>query len=242
VQRSNEHSQILLSVLARFSPEEAGRLGVQGFDKEVLDLSPGFTERRIRALEEARGQIQALLAKEVDGPIKQDLEILRGSTEDELQDIRLDEKHLLPYVKVAEVIYQGIRNLLEDRIPPERRQAALTRLKRYAGREDGYKPLAQAAEAYMRSEWVKPGRLPVSGRIREGPEYQRKLREGDWRTFSTVWAQGIRSRLPSIHPADHRLQRFPPAGDFASRSQGIPAARLGLCLSPQAVWSRYAGG
>ena len=154
VQRSNEHSQILLRVLARFSPEEAGRLGVQGFDKEVLDLSPGFTERRVRALEEARGQIQALLAKAVDGPIKQDLEILRGSAENELQDTRLDQKHLLPYFKVAEIIYQGIRNLLEDRIPPERRQAALTRLKRYAGREDGYKPLAQMAEAYMRSEWA----------------------------------------------------------------------------------------
>jgi uncharacterized protein (DUF885 family) len=161
VQRSNEHSQILLRVLARFSPEEAARLGVQGFDTQVLDLSPGFTERRIRALEEAREQIQALLAKTAEGPIKQDLEILRGSAEDELQDTRLEQKHLLPYFKVAEIIYQGIRNLLEDRIPPERRQAALTRLKRYAGREDGYKPLAQAAEAYMRSEWAKPGRLPA---------------------------------------------------------------------------------
>src|SRR6185295_3071552 len=97
VQRSNEHSQILLRVLARFSPEEAGRLGVQGFDTQVLDLSPGFTERRIRALEEARTELQALLAKAVDGPIKQDLEILRSSAEDELQDTRLDQKHLFPY-------------------------------------------------------------------------------------------------------------------------------------------------
>src|SRR5262245_29735894 len=140
VQRSNEHSQILLRVLARFSPEEAARLGVLGFDTQVLDLSPGFTERRIQALEEARSQLQPLLATAVDGPIKQDLEILRGSAEDELRDTRLDQKYLLPYFKVAEIIYQGIRNLLEDRIPPERRQAALTRLKRYAGREDGYKP------------------------------------------------------------------------------------------------------
>jgi len=161
VQRSNEHSQILLQVLARFSPEEAGRLGVMGFDTQVLDLSPGFTERRIRALEEARAQLQALLSKEADGPIKQDLEILRGSAEDELQDTRLEQKHLLPYFKVAEIVYQGIRNLLEDRIPPERRQAALTRLKRYAGCEGAYKPLAQTAEAYMRSEWAKPGRLPA---------------------------------------------------------------------------------
>jgi uncharacterized protein (DUF885 family) len=159
VQRSNEHSQILLRVLAKFSPEEAGRLGVSGFDTRVLDLSPGFTQRRVRALEEAHAELQALLAKESDGPVKQDLEILRGSAEDELQDTRLDQKHLLPYFKVAEIIYQGIRNLLEDRIPPERRQAALTRLKRYAGREHGYKPLAQAAEVYLRSEWAKPGRL-----------------------------------------------------------------------------------
>jgi uncharacterized protein (DUF885 family) len=182
VQRSNQHSQILLRVLARFSPEEAGRLGVPGFDREVLDLSPGFTERRVRALEEAHTQLQALLAKEVDGPINQDLEILRGSAEDELQNTRLDEKHLLPYFKVAEIIYEGIRNLLEDRIPPERRQAALTRLKRYAGREDGYKPLAQAAEAYMRSEWAKPGRLPafrgeVERDLNTSENYVKEIRE-----------------------------------------------------------------
>ena len=134
---------------------------MQGFDTEVLDLSPGFTERRIRALEEARAQLQDLLSKEANGPVRQDLEILRGSAEDELQEIRLEEKHLLPYFNAPAIIYEGIRNLLEDRIPPERRQAALTRLKRYAGREAGYKPLAQAAEAYMRSEWAKPGRLPV---------------------------------------------------------------------------------
>ncbi len=243
MQRSNEHSQILLRVLARFSPEEAGRLGVQGFDKEVLDLSPGFTERRVRALEEARGQIQALLAKAVDGPIKQDLEILRGSAEDELQDTRLDQKHLLPYFKVAEIIYQGIRNLLEDRIPPERRQAALTRLKRYAGREDGYKPLAHVAEAYMRSEWAKPGRLPAfRGEVERDLNTSENYVKEIGRALSAVRSQGIRSRLPSLHPAGHRLQRFPPAGDLAAHSKGIPAARRSLRLPTQAVWRRYASG
>ena len=80
VQRSNEHSQILLRVLAQFSPEEAGRLGVQGFDTQVLDLSPGFTERRVRALEEARAQLQAFLVREADGPIKHVANVRSGTS------------------------------------------------------------------------------------------------------------------------------------------------------------------
>jgi len=42
IERSNSHAQVLLEALARISPEGAGSLGVEGFDTEILDLSPGF--------------------------------------------------------------------------------------------------------------------------------------------------------------------------------------------------------
>ncbi len=35
VKRSNANAQILLDVLARFSPESAARFGVEGFDAEI---------------------------------------------------------------------------------------------------------------------------------------------------------------------------------------------------------------
>ena len=47
----------------------------------------------------------------------------------------------------------GFRSLLEDRIPEERRQAALARLKKYVGSEKGYEPLTTLAREEMDRKW-----------------------------------------------------------------------------------------
>jgi hypothetical protein len=57
ITRSNPLAQVLLDVPAQISPEEAGRLGVEGLDTEIRDLSPGFVERSVKAF----GQAQAVL-------------------------------------------------------------------------------------------------------------------------------------------------------------------------------------
>ena len=45
VEESNRNATVLLEVLARYSPESAGSLGVEGADTEVADLKPGYVER-----------------------------------------------------------------------------------------------------------------------------------------------------------------------------------------------------
>ena len=45
VAKSNEHAQVVLELLAKFSPEGAGRLGVDGLDEEIFDLGPNIYER-----------------------------------------------------------------------------------------------------------------------------------------------------------------------------------------------------
>ncbi len=49
----------------------------------------------------------------------------------------------------------GLRSLLEDRIPAERRRAALVRLKKYAGNYEGYDPMTVLAKQDMQREWAK---------------------------------------------------------------------------------------
>src|SRR6185503_8995840 len=44
VKRSNEHARVLLEVDAKFGPEGAGRIGVEGVDEAISDLSPGVNE------------------------------------------------------------------------------------------------------------------------------------------------------------------------------------------------------
>jgi len=39
VTKSNENAKVLLNVLAKYSPESASNLGVNGYDEQITDLS-----------------------------------------------------------------------------------------------------------------------------------------------------------------------------------------------------------
>lgn len=54
IAESNRHAQILLDVSARYAPESAASLGVEGYDAQVFDLKPQFAERQEADLEPRR--------------------------------------------------------------------------------------------------------------------------------------------------------------------------------------------
>ncbi|MBP9826505.1 MAG: DUF885 domain-containing protein, partial [Thermoanaerobaculia bacterium] len=63
-------------------------------------------------------------------------------------------------------IFGGLRALLDDRVPAERRQAALARLRKYAGLEPGFTPITDQAMAYTRNALKGPS---GSGTTLRGP-------------------------------------------------------------------------
>jgi hypothetical protein len=150
VERSNRNAQVLLQAFSRFQPEGAGRLGVEGLDAEIFDLKPELSARSIRAAEDAIGVLRERLAAEKDPFVRQDLEILIGAGERSIEGTRLGDKYDLPYFDLPQTIFGGIRSLLDDQVPAERRMQALVRLNRYAGLEAGVTPIAKLAEDRIR--------------------------------------------------------------------------------------------
>ena len=145
VEKSNENAQVLLEVFARFSPEGAGQLGVPGLDEEIFDLQPGLFERSNQATEKALAVLRERLEAETDPAVRQDLEILIAVAEESIEGSELNRKYNLPYFNLSQTVFRGIRSLLDDQVEPERRAAALVRLRKYAGLEDGYTPIAELA-------------------------------------------------------------------------------------------------
>lgn len=156
VEKSNVNAQILLEVMARFAPESAGRLGVAGLDEEVFDFEAGFIERRADATREARERLESLLAEETDPRVRQDLEILIESADLNIDEAELSLRLELPYIDVGQTIFSGIQSLLDDQIESERRPAALARLRKYTGLEQGYTPITELAEARFRERMRDP--------------------------------------------------------------------------------------
>ena len=168
VQKSNEHAQIVLEAVARFNPEAAGNIGVDGLDEEILDLREGLYEREIADSERVLEELRIRLAEESHPAVRQDLGILIKTVEDSIHTMQLDRQYMLPYRNIGQTIFRGIRSLIDPQIPVERYPAAVVRLKRYAGLEDGYEPITELAKDRTRERLAAEGlHGPFRGEVQQ---------------------------------------------------------------------------
>lgn len=159
VEESNQHSVVVLEALAKHFPEYGSDLGLEQFDEEIRDITPGFRDRYIADLKKAVDYLESQLEMTNDGPVKQDLQILLKSVNSNVTEMELNDQYLLPYYNVSGQLYSGIRSLLEDRIPAERRKAAIVRLSKYTGSHPGYRPVTELAREYITAQWKDSERI-----------------------------------------------------------------------------------
>lgn len=158
VEKSNQNTKIVNEAQARFGPEGAGQLGIEGLDEQIADLKPNVVERGRAAAREVLAELKKRHAAETDPLVKQDLDILIQATDDTIRNADINEKYYVPYNNVTRLVFGGMRALLDDQIAPARRQAAVARLRKYAGLEPGYEPITKLAMDRTR-EAKKPGLL-----------------------------------------------------------------------------------
>lgn len=159
LKQSNRNAQILLDVSARYSPEFATSLGVEGHDAEVLDLKPQYVERQEADLEAAVVRLEALRAATIDNRIRQDLDILIEAARSQRETSQLNRKYLLPFFDLPQAVYSGFQNLLDSRVATERQKHAVTRLRRYVGAEKGYEPATRLARLRYEERAADPALL-----------------------------------------------------------------------------------
>jgi uncharacterized protein (DUF885 family) len=161
IARSNENAKLLLDIEARFTPEGAARQGVTGLDDRVSDFAPGHVARRREATRASLAELQQRLKNEKDPLVAQDLQILVAAAERQIDGSELHERLVVPYYNLTRNFFGSLRSLLDPQVAPERRPAALVRVRKYAGLEGGQPPFVQLAEAETR-EGLRKNLLPPS--------------------------------------------------------------------------------
>src|SRR6476661_8656050 len=76
VSKSNEYAKTALLLIAKYAPEGAAELGVDGYDEAILDLRPNLYERKREDTLQAVAQVKEWLKRAEHPKIKQDLQIL----------------------------------------------------------------------------------------------------------------------------------------------------------------------
>lgn len=169
VARSDAYTRPVLKDTGKYVPEESTELGDESYDTQVADLKPRVWERELADTEKRLAELRRQRAQEKDAKVRQDLDILIDSREKKIATMKLEHQYLLEYVNVGEVVYGGLRALLDPRNKPERQKLALVRLKRYAGKEADYSPIAVLARARGEERLADKALIgPYVGEVEEG--------------------------------------------------------------------------
>jgi hypothetical protein len=133
IERSNALARATLETYLRFDPETGSMIGMAGADERGLDLEPGLEDRVDAAFTAELASLRAARAGEADAFVAQDLDIMIDALERAVDRNAAERSRLVPYLDCAQVIFEGLRVLLDERNPPARRALAVQRLEAYVG-------------------------------------------------------------------------------------------------------------
>jgi Bacterial protein of unknown function (DUF885) len=226
IEESNRHSQVLLDVLAKFSPEGAGQFGVSGLDQEITSLTEETRKKQREAVDAALGKLRELQKTERNPMVRQDLEILVKSAQNALRGMQLTEERLVPYLDATALVFGGLRPLLDAQVAPDRRPAAVVRLRKYAGLVEGYEPIATQAMRRTRSrladpKLLAPARQEVERDLANGPV----LIQGMEKLFDQFKIEGWRDPFETLKKQLGEYDQF-------IKAELLPKARTDFRLPP----------
>jgi uncharacterized protein (DUF885 family) len=144
VAQSNAYTQRLLDVEFRHSPESGSHEGLTHFDELISDPSLADEQAARREFTAVLSDLKAQEPREGNKHVAEDLQILRKAFDLRFRQEDYDRAHVVPFVNASQVIFQGLRGLLDDQVAPARRAAALVRLRKYAGTAPGSRPYTEA--------------------------------------------------------------------------------------------------
>ncbi len=177
--RSDENARVLLDIMAKYSPESAGQIGIEGLDEMIVDLKPGVNERLKADVLKAISALEKKYKNEEHPALRQDLEILIDAGKQAIRGQELSEKYEYGFNQLSQSVFFGIRGLLDDQVAADRRPAALTRLRKYAGLEGG-EPITLLARDRMNEQFEKkgllwPNKTDLEHYLRDSPRYMAAL-------------------------------------------------------------------
>ncbi len=230
VARSDAYTQPVLKDTGKYQPEESTELGDESFDTAVADFKPRDYARQLADTEKRLKELRRQRALEKDVKVRQDLDILIDSREKLIASMKLDRQYLLNYVNVGELVYGGLQSLLDPRNKPERQKLALVRLKRYAGKENGYVPIATLVRARSEERLANKALIgPYIGEVEEGLNNNATYLNGIEAMFKKAGVQGWKADLGALKA---QVKDY----DDWVRASILPRARKEVRL-PEAIYA-----
>ena len=157
VVRSNQYTQMLLDVQFKHSPEGGSGQGITKYDPLITDATRADEIVQRKELEDILAKLKKVEAKEKSQDVREDLEILQKAFNLQFREDDYQLAHKVQFLDASQLVFGGLRTLLDDQVAAERRPAAVARLRKYAGVEPGFKPFTDVLKQRAVEQMAKPG-------------------------------------------------------------------------------------
>jgi hypothetical protein len=227
IEQSNEYTNLLLKVQLEHSPEGGSSQGLAKFDDLISNPSREDEIAERHELEAALTKIKAAQPRVTDKNVKEDIEILQKAFNLQFRREDFELAREVPFHNASARIFRGLRVLLDDQVPAQRRSAALARLRKYAGVEPGYQPFTDRLKERELQQIAKPNVIfPSKEEVETELGRNSNYVEGIAALFKKY-------KLSGWEPAYAKLQAQLKDYDSWIRSAILPKARTDFRLPPE---------
>lgn len=167
IAKSNNYTKILIDIDEKYSPEFGSSQGLAFYDTliAVPTLANDLAQRK--ETENAVVQLKAAKQKETNLALKQDLDILINQAELGFRREDYSFNKEVSFLNATGAVFEGLQILLDDQTAAERRNAAVIRLRKYAGWQNGHEPITAIFKNRTLAQMSKPGMIYPSKQAME---------------------------------------------------------------------------
>ena len=167
VTKSNYYTKILISIDQKYSPEFGSEQGLAFYDTLIAVPTLVNQAAKRKETENAVVQLKNAKLKESDLAVKQDLDILIKQAELGFRNEDFYLNKAVSFLNATGMVFGGLQILLDDQTPAERRKAAVIRLSKYAGLQNGYEAIVAILKDRTTKQMSKPGMIYPSKQAME---------------------------------------------------------------------------
>jgi len=154
---SNQYANMLIAVSFKFHPEQASAQGLSQFDNKVSQPTLANEDAERQETTAVLAKLKAAAAEKQQQDVAEDLQIMIRKVNLNFRREDFQRAHEVPYINASQVMFSGVRILLDEQTPNERRPAAVVRIRECAGIEPGYTSLTDILKQRVTEQMAKPG-------------------------------------------------------------------------------------
>ncbi len=154
---SNRYAQMLIQVLFKYHPEAASQQGLAQFDTKASQPTLANEDAERQEMQAALDKLKTAASEKQQKDVGEDLQIMIRRVGLNFRRQDFERAHEVPFINASGQVFGGLRILLDDQTPAERRPAAVVRIREYAGLEPGYTAITEILKQRVTEQMAKTG-------------------------------------------------------------------------------------